>query len=182
MRDEESSTGGSLLMVAIGLAFVLAGAGAGYIQYSTYQEVQKINANVETADGTVTSTEMRTEVERDDDETETEYFPQATYEYTVGGETYTGNHIFAEVERDSGADEPPGREFDSRSEAEEMMPDGDEVTVYYFPDEPERSFLVRPTTGLGNLAGGLAVGLVFVLVGLGVAYGGLTGDRSEGGD
>jgi hypothetical protein len=70
--------------------------------------------------------------------TERTYNPHAEYYYTVDGTNYTSTEYVDDL--DGIAD------YGTRSAAEAALPAQGEVTVYYLPNSPDRSFLVKPDT------------------------------------
>jgi|GEM_PF-1662860 len=159
-----------LVLVAIGL---IAGAFIG--PFGTYQDVQ----SHETTQATITSVGMESATEQDDGETEVEYYPRLTYEYTVDGASYSDTQIFHPTQVSNEAGELRGKEFDSQSDARDVVdryqPDSS-ATVRYDPDDPELSYLEDPSTDLlvsvgmmgliALLAGGAGIGAVLGVVSL----------------
>mgnify|MGYP000468816490 CR=1 FL=1 len=159
-----------LLLFGIGLA-----AGAVMGPFGTYQDVQ----SHDTTQATITSADMESATERDDGETEVEYYPRIDYEYTVGGTTYTDTRIFHPSQVNTEPGELEGKEFDSQSDARNVVDryqSGSSATVRYDPDDPETSYLEDPSTDLlistgmmglfGLLAGGAGIGGLLGIVSL----------------
>lgn len=155
-------------MVAFGLVFLVAGVAVIYFGISGALTAMGIADAVESTQGTVTSSGVEEVTESDGEEREVEYVPRVRYEYTVDGTSHEGRWVYAPIDRERQENTREGRGFDSRADARDVVDDyrpGETVTVYYFPDDPSRSFLVKP--GVDVLAVGFmaAFGLVFVLIG-----------------
>lgn len=136
---------GSAMAVAIGLLF--AGIG-GYL----YMDQQAAIENSERIEATVVNSHVQV-----DEGTGTEadsYYPVVEYEYTYDGQTYTSDNVFPGV----------GSSSTSLSRAREIVDDyqqGDQVTAYVNPDDPQEAYLIEETDSLFHFAfigaGGLAV-------------------------
>jgi len=159
-----------LLLVGVGLV-----AGAVIGPFGTYQDVQ----SHETTTAEITSSDMESETEQEDGETQVEYYPRVEYEYTVDGTGYTDNRIFHASQVNNEPGELRGKEFDSQSGARDVADryqSDSSATVRYDPDNPETSYLEDPsndlliTTGMmglfGLLAGGAGIGGLLGIVSL----------------
>ncbi|MCT9098250.1 DUF3592 domain-containing protein [Haloarchaeobius sp. HME9146] len=158
--------------VVFGLLFLVAGVGvAGFTVYGEYQD-QQIADNAASVTGSVVGTDMESATEVDDGETEVEYYPRVDYEYTVDGTAYKGWRIYATTDLDKEAGELPGRDFDSRSAARNVLGQfqgQDTVTVYYDPADPSVAFLIPPRFDLLTALGGGAFGAIFSFAGIATA-------------
>jgi hypothetical protein len=110
---------------------VLLGLGTmGYGAYSYTAQSSALDSAV-TVDATVVSTSVETVAKRRG----TGYAPQATFDYTYDGESYTSSKVYPEK---------LPREFDTaedaRAQLEEYEPGGT-VTAYVSPDSPGEAFL-----------------------------------------
>lgn len=164
----------SISNVLFGLLFVAVGLGiGGFAVHDGYMSVQDVNSAVETTEGTIQSSDVVEDREYEDDETELEYYPRITYEYTVDGQTHTGERIYSHLDRNQEPGELPGVEYDAewkaREEADRYQP-GSRVTVYYYPGNPERSFLVKPKVDWAELGMMAGFGGIFALAGLGAMF------------
>lgn len=142
--------------------------------FGTYQDVQSDG----TTQATVLTAEMESATERDDGETEVEYYPRVEYEYAVDGTTYTDDRVFhpSQVSNDPG--ELRGKEFDAQSDARAVLDryrPGTAVTVYYDPADPPVSYLEDPSTDLLISVGLMgSFGLLAAFAGLGSVVGVVT--------
>ena len=106
----------------------------------------------EPVDATILDVDIETQV----DDGDTEYTPVITYEYEVGGDTYTAENVY------------PGqfvRWHDSRSSAEEATDQydvGETATAYYNPADPQEAYLFNPgwPSGWFITIGSILVGLL----------------------
>ena len=166
---EQRLTGVGLVVFAVVL---FTGAYLG--PFGTYQDVRTDR----TTQATVLTAEMESATERDDGETEVEYYPRVEYEYAVDGTTYDDERVFhaSQVSNDPG--ELRGKEFDERSDAQAVLDryrPGTAVTVYYDPTDPATSYLENPSTDLLISAGMMgAFGLLAALAGVGSVVGVIT--------
>jgi hypothetical protein len=161
------------LVLPIGAVFVLLGVAIAVGgSLSAFNAIQAADAGVET-EGTVVGTNITQEWEDDGtDQSEREeqdriYVAQITYNYTVDGEQYTSStHNVPPLVTD-----PGGTEFDSQQRAASFLADydpGSSLTVYHMPDDPETSFLEKPTYSAAELALPFLFGLPFAVVGMGI--------------
>ncbi len=168
LRVGRNGSGGSfkpwLLALALGL-FTLGGlffAGLGG-RYTWKMSRQLANARQTT--GVVRSATIEEQRVYDDDGSTTYYVPRIQYSYAVAGQTHFSDQLYP-----GGLDiRTPSQQ--SRSSARGLVQryqPGGEIAVWYLPDEPEASFLVRRRLaiyGLMDLLGGIlaAVGLACLL-------------------
>jgi len=124
--------GGSFAALWIGMSLLFLAIGG----YFVYEQEVALREH-EPTEATVVGTDIERDVDRNvgepDDVT---YTPKVRYRYEVDGETHTSTNVFP-----GGT---PGR--GDRGWAEEITSDygaGDEVTVYYDPDEPGEAYLVQ---------------------------------------
>lgn len=112
------------------LAIVMGLTAIGYGGYSYTSQTAAMDSAVMT-NATIVSTSIDTVSQRRG----TEHRPQATFNYTYKGETYTSTNVYPG---------PLSREFGSRKEARAQL-DGFEagtiVTAYVPPDSPGNAFL-----------------------------------------
>lgn len=136
------------LQIAIAL---LTGLGTmGYGAYSYTVQSSELDS-AESVDATIVSTEIETISARHG----TDYSPEATFEYTYEGDTYTSSNVY------------PGnlpREFTSRNDARFQLKGyepGETVTAYIPPDTPENAYLKHRSSNKPFIAIGL--GALFLL-------------------
>lgn len=130
----------------IALALIVGLSAIGYGGYS-YSAQSKALDSKETVDATIVSTSIeRIDVRRGGDK----YSPQATFEYSYKGETYTSSNIYP-----GGVSHEFGTEEDARVQLEGYDP-GATVTAYVPSDSPGNAFLKQESsnkplyiTGLG---------------------------------
>lgn len=135
--------------------FLLIGAGLTYWGWNILQTA-KASASWPTVEGVVTSSEVSHSTDSDGGDS---YSPEVTYRYQVGDVFYENNTIkFGE------------NAYSSRRKAENIAatyPAGRDVTVYYDPDQPDRSVLEPGGSGGSYIV--LGIGLLFVVISLVVA-------------
>jgi hypothetical protein len=154
----DNSFFGMAMAVLIGLAFA---GGGGYMWMEQGERIDTF----EPTEATILSSEVGVnEGDADDGPT---YYPSITYEYTVDGQTYEGTNVLP----------GPGRTSKgNRGWAETIVenhPEGETATVYYDPDDPSTSFLLKKREkmwlafiGIGGLVSvAAAVGMVKRVVG-----------------
>lgn len=110
--------------------------------------------------GTVTQTEVKRSVNRDDDGNESyAYYPKIEYTYQVGGQTLTGKRLAfgGQVAQKNPA---------SVQKDLERYPVGGQVNVYYDPNKPSEAVLERQA---GGLKWGLIVGIICLVLSLCIA-------------
>ncbi|AZH24483.1 DUF3592 domain-containing protein [Haloplanus aerogenes] len=135
--------------IALTLLIGLASIGFGAYSYSTQSAAL---SSAETVEGTITSTSIEKHSTKG-----VSYTPQATFNYTYEGETYTASNVY------------PGtlaREFDTESAARaelEGYDAGDTVTVYVPTDSPAKGYLQRESSNKPFLL--IGVGALFVVAG-----------------
>lgn len=132
----------------IGLSIVLLLAGGGMLAYgfSEYQTQSEVLADVEEVDATIIESDFQldeatgqTTGERDDfadrPEDDRRYALHVVFEYEYEGQQYESSNF------DAAGAIPT---YDDRSEAREALEDyaeGDRVTAYVPPDDPDEAFL-----------------------------------------
>lgn len=159
---------GGVVLVLIGIGILV---GVFMFPFSTYQEIQ----SHQTTDAEILSTDIAQKEELDDGETEIEYYPRVEYRYTVDGETYTDTRIFHSTQVNNEEGELRGKEYDERSDAQDIVdkyPEGGTAQVYYDPSDPSTSYLEDAT---GNLLMTVVGGGLFGVVALAAGVGGLLG-------
>ena len=137
-----NSFGQAVLLIAIGVLF--AGLGG-----SLYLDQQAAIENSVPIEGTVLTSEVEIDRPSDPDDP-TSYYPVVTYRYEYDGQSYTNDNVFPGT----------GRQSTSESRAAEIVreyADGETVTVYVDPAEPQRSFLLKESAELFH----------FVFIGIG---------------
>lgn len=113
---------------------------------------------------------LSSEVSEKQDEDGKQYSPDIVYTYTVDGKEYeSDSYYYADVSTSN---------RDWAEKAVEDHPEGSEITVYYSPEDPEASVLVKDTEKMGFLAWVpyimMGIGGASLLVPLGMlVYGGL---------
>jgi hypothetical protein len=127
--------------------------GLGTVGYGAYSYTAQASAleSTETVDATLVSTDVETINQRRG----TAYTPQATFEYTYQGASYTASNVYPG---------PLPREFDSRADARAQLDGyaaGDTVTAYVPVDDPGKAFLKHERSNKPFLV--IGVGGVFVL-------------------
>ncbi len=117
------------LQIALTLIVGLGAIGYGGYSYSAQSAALD---STETVDATIVSTSIeRHDARRGTDD----YSPQATFNYTYEGETYTSSHVYpGDVLHEFGTKE------DARAQLEGYEP-GATVTAYVPSDSPENAFL-----------------------------------------
>lgn len=130
------------LQIALAL---LVGLGAmGYGAYSYTAQSSALDS-AETVEATIVSTSIETVSQRRG----TEYSPQATFNYTYEGETYTSSNVYpGKLAREFGSEE------DARAQLEGYEP-GDTVTAYVPSDDPGNAFLKHESSNKPFLVIGL---------------------------
>ncbi|WP_135828201.1 DUF3592 domain-containing protein [Halorussus halobius] len=156
-RDSGITIGGrSLSAVSLrrSLLVVLVGLGAGGFGVYDYVQQNQAVENAVEVDATVVETGVDASSSRRGGP---DYSPEATFEYSYQGESYTGNSVF------------PGsitKDYDTRSAAESVLEDyqaGETVAAYVDPNSPSDAFLVNETSNSPLFF--TAIGGLFVLVG-----------------
>lgn len=118
-------------------------------------QIQHANQQAVTTTGTVTQTDVTSHRWSDDGVEKVEYTPQVVYEYTVDGTRYESTEFYDDW------DHTPS--YRDESDARAALPEPGPVTVYYLPDDPDRSFLVKPSV---NWAASGIVSVVTLSIGL----------------
>jgi len=137
----------------IAFAILVGLATMGYGAYSYSEQTTALDSAVE-----VNATITDTGVEDVPKKRGTDYAPQATFDYTYEGESYTSSNVY------------PGtlpREFDTREKARSEVAaydSGDTVTVYVRPDSPGNAFLKYERSNKPFLV--IGFGALFVLAGV----------------
>ena len=116
----------------------------------------KASASWPTVSGTVKSSRVSTSTRKG----KTKYHFDITYEYAVGGQSYSGSRV-----RFGGA----GTTKSSAEELVKSYPGGSTVTVHYFPDNPSECTLETGATGERYAV--LIFPGVFFLIGIGMLVG-----------
>ena len=156
-RDSGITIGGtnlSAVSLRKSLLIVLVGVGAGGFGIYDYVQQNQAVQNAVEVDATVVETDVDASASRRGGP---DYKPEATFEYSYQGDSYTGDSVF------------PGsitKEYDTRSAAESVLQDyqaGETVTAYVDPNSPGYAFLVNEASN-GPLFF-TAIGGLFVLVG-----------------
>ena len=131
-------------------------AGIGFMAYGAYSYNAQTSAlnSPETVDATIASTS----VEYDDTGKGYSYYPQATFEYTYEGETYTSSNVY-----------PAGLQkgFGSREDARAILKGyevGEPVTAYVPPNSPGKAYLKRQSSNKPYIA--LGAGTFLFLLGM----------------
>ena len=127
--------------------------------------VYQVNDAAATTTATVTETDLTTDERLRNGERRVFYEPAVTYHYTVDGRRYNSSEFYYD------ADHTP--RYGERSEAQAALPDSSETTVYYLPENPDQSFLVRPSPDWVGTAGASLAVLPLCLLAAGVALLGL---------
>ncbi|MFZ0548264.1 MAG: DUF3592 domain-containing protein [Candidatus Promineifilaceae bacterium] len=140
---------GSLGILAI---FGLIGAGLSYWGWTILQDA-KASASWPTASGLVTSSEVSHSTDSDGNDS---YSPEVDYQYQVDGQSIVNSQIkFGE------------NSYGNRRKAEEIAgnyPVGQQVTVYYDPERPDKAVLEPGVTAGSYIV--LGIGVFFILVSL----------------
>lgn len=146
-----------LVAVAIGVALLVGTGGGTYLLQMTVAE--PVSAEVQ-------STSITTVACSVDESCRHQYKPVVTYRFTYGQETHTGSRVF-----------PAGDNAGSRSRAETVASryaDGDDVTAYVVPGNPESAYLVKTWPALTTVVFGV-FGLLLTLGGVSGIYKSLRG-------
>jgi hypothetical protein len=138
-------------LLAMGI-FLVIGAGLAYWGWNILQDA-RASSSWPTAEGLVTNSEVSHSSDAEGGDT---YSPEVTYTYTVRDSLYENNTIkFGE------------NAYDSRRTADRIAasyPSGKTVTVYYDPENPDRSVL-EPGVSAGSYIV-LGIGVLFILISL----------------
>ncbi|WP_241175232.1 DUF3592 domain-containing protein [Natronolimnobius sp. AArcel1] len=135
------------LMIVAGLAVLWYG-------YADYQTQDDRLENAIEVDATILETDID---RRSSSNSGTSYYPDVEFEYEYEGETYISSNIDAASSRAGDS---------SRSAAQSVLdeyPEGEEVTVYLDPSEPDEAFLENDRS---------YAPLLFVLAGAAIAIAG----------
>jgi len=145
-----------LFFFCFGSAFMIAGLGTAYFGAIKYYEAMA-SLSWQTCEGTITHSEVESRTVRKGRRTHRE---SIRYDYTVGGEKYTGDRYCLWTFWRS----------DSRraSEIVDAHPVGAVVKVYYSPNSPAESMLMPGAHFDVYLLFGF--GVVFFMVGAGITY------------
>lgn len=139
---------GALLFLVVGVAV----AGYGVVDYAGQSDAV---ADAVEVDATVTAVGVE-EASTPGDAT-VDYTPRVRFEYVFQETTYTGTRLYPAT---------IAPEYDTRSAAEDAISDideGDTVTAYVDPSDPDGAFLRRDTSNAPLLA--VAIGGVLALFG-----------------
>lgn len=145
----------SVGVLVLGLPFAALGG------YMWMEQTERIDS-YETTEATVVSSTVGVSPGGDD----TTYYPDVTYEYTVGGQTYESTNVLPGAGRTS-------RSGDWARTVVEDHPEGETVTVHYDPADPSNAFLVPRRQTLWLVVAGF--GGVLVLGGFAGGTAGLVG-------
>jgi hypothetical protein len=144
--------GSFLEAVLFGGIFLAIGGGISFWGWNILQNA-KASSSWPTAQGNVISSDVSYSSNADGGES---YSPEVIYQYTVNDQHYESHTIkFGE------------NSYSSRRKAEGIAssyPVGKEVTVYYDPQNPERSVLEPGVSGGSYIV--LGIGVLFGLIGL----------------
>ena len=151
---------GALIGGLCGIIFVLVFAGiGGFLIYRSLQNRKRAEAsqNWPSTLGMMAESRVTRSTSTDSDgDTSESYSPHVEYTYQVGGQEYRGKDITFGFKQG----------FGSPNKAEEVIaryPAGGSVTVYYDPSNPQKAVLERKAGGFGA---SLAIGIIFLIVGL----------------
>lgn len=155
-----SDSTGVILVVFGGLVFVLVFAGIGaFLLYRSLQTRKRAEAsqNWPSTLGQVVESRVThsTSIDSEGGSSDT-YSPVVEYTYQVGGQEYRGKDIAFGFKQGYGS---PGK----AEAVTARYPEGGSVTVYYDPANPKQAVLERKVGGFGV---GLAIGIIFLLIGL----------------
>jgi hypothetical protein len=151
----------AVLLIGLGgLLFVLIFAGVGiFLIYRSLQSRKQAEASQAWpgTQGVVSEARVTSSSHTDSDgETSYSYSPHVEYTYQVGGQEYLGQNITFGFKQGYG----------SPAKAEAITaryPAGGAVTVYYDPANPQQAVLERKAGGFGAT---LAIGIIFLVIGL----------------
>jgi hypothetical protein len=135
-----------ILFVAIGVIFLVVSI--------VNRKKASASQNWPAAQGQVTYSSVREEVNTDENGVSYSYIPVVQYTYTVMGQQFTGNRISF------------GAQNNARKAAEEVATrysPGSAVTVHYNPDKPQEATL---ETKAGGSTLFLIVGIIFAVIGI----------------
>lgn len=142
-----TSVGGIVLMLVVGLVMI---GGGGYMWYEQSQRID----SYESTEGTVLSSDVY------DDHDGGDYI-DITYEYIVDGETYRSSNVRPGF----------GETSVSRSRAEEFVQnhsEGEPITVYYDPVTPSNAYLIAEKSlafiGMAGFGAVITIAALWVLV------------------
>lgn len=140
--------------VLLGVLVVAAG---GYL----YVSEQDATEGAEEVEAVVVSAEVVNDVPQGDVE-EDDFHPRIEYRYTYDGESYTSRNICPGA---GSACAPSGPDRGEVEDFVDRYPDGEAVTVYVPPSDPEGAYLVEGGSSMLYL-GLLGVGLVVIVLGV----------------
>ncbi|WP_277552254.1 DUF3592 domain-containing protein [Halobaculum limi] len=146
--DGPDSLRGALLFLVVGVAV----AGYGVVDYTGQSDAV---ADAVEVDATVTA--VGVEEASTPGEGTVDYTPRVRFEYDFRGTAYTGTRLYPAT---------IAPEYDTRSAAEDAISDideGDTVTAFVDPSDPDGAFLRRDTSNAPLLA--VAIGGVLALFG-----------------
>lgn len=156
MGDEgDGGLGSEVGTAVVALLLALFTLNLAYTGVVGIVQIQYANQQAVTTTGTVTETDVTSHRWTDDGVEKVEYTPQVVYEYTVDGTRYNSTAFYDDW------DHTPS--YRAESDARAALPEPGNVTVYYMPDDPDRSFLVRPSV---DWAASGIVAVVALCVGL----------------
>lgn len=147
-----SRKAGPVAAFIIGVVMLLIGGGVGFFIGKPILDRAKASESWPTADGKVIESELRRSRDNDGDST---YSADIVYEYRVDGEAFEGDEIWFGQYSSS-----------NRSEMNELVreyPAGQNVVVYYSPDDPSTAVLKPGAFTSSYMVYG--IGLVFFGVG-----------------
>ena len=155
-----SDSTGMLLAGFGGLVFVLVFAGVGiFLIYKGMQSRKQAEASQgwPSTQGVVGESRVTHSTHTDSDgDTSDSYAPQVEYTYQVGGQEYRGKNLTFGFKQGYG----------SPAKAEAITaryPAGGTVNVFYDPANPQQAVLERKAGGFGAT---LAIGIIFLVIGL----------------
>ena len=144
--------GSCITALFTGGIFLLIGAGLAYWGWNILQSA-RASASWPTVEGVVTESDVSYSTDAEGAES---YSPEVTYRYQINDVLYENNTIkFGE------------NAYGSRRRAEQIAatyPVGKGVTVYFNPDQPDRSVLEPGVSGGSYIV--LCIGLLFVVISL----------------
>lgn len=148
-----------ILFTLFGMVFLIGGSVFAYDSYNAHVETQnEIDNSVKTTGKVINNNiERTTSTDPETDTRETYYHFTAKYEYQVDGVSYVSKSIQPAQNSLVSTSRSVVEDFREKYEV------GDEVTVYYQPDNPDESYLQE---GGGGLLFPAIVSPLFIIVGL----------------
>lgn len=142
---------GSIVSFVLGVIFIVAGGGIGFYLGKPILDHAKASESWPTTEGTI----IESELDRKRDKKSTTYTASVVFRYQVAGEKFEGDEIWFGQYSSS-----------NRSEMQKLVneyPVGQDVKVYYSPDDPSTAVLKPGAFTSSYMVYG--IGMVFLVIG-----------------